>query len=166
MGPLRTSQMAFAAQQKKLKWLPQVYKTVFYAMHEVSIVSRTYKTVISCLFACFSCLFLVLIEFSSFSSFFLHFPRPLLFLSLLLFLALLLQNLVLSPCSLQCDCRPGQIVKGNFVSHFICPLLPWSAFNIYFGLILCTKFGFDKRVCILHNVNCPLAGVVYLSNVL
>ena len=72
-GSIEDQSNGFCSPIEKTQMASTVYKTVFYAMHEVSIISRTYKTVISCFSACFSCFFLVLVEFSSFVLHFLNF---------------------------------------------------------------------------------------------
>ena len=68
-GSIEDQSNGFCSPIEKTQMASTVYKTVFYAMHEVSIVSRTYKTVISCPFLVFlhsSCVFLVLYFFFPF----------------------------------------------------------------------------------------------------
>ena len=76
-GSIENQSNGFCSPIEKTQMASTVYKTVFYAIHEVSIISRTYKTVISCLFCIlfllfpcfflhFSCVFLVLYFFFPF----------------------------------------------------------------------------------------------------
>ena len=119
-GSIENQSNGFCSPIEKTEMACKVYKTVFYAMqrskHRFSVTKQ---------------LFLAFPHLS---------PNFLLFLSFFLFLALLLQHLVLSPSSLQCYRRPGHILKilylpdtflVRFERFYIGLILSWSYFNIF-----------------------------------